>query len=144
MSVAQAAMWLGVTEDAVRKRIHRGKIRYEQDPDGRYWIYPTQADKRQDRSDTSPHDRLIVSLEEQNRFLREQLEAERETNRENRRLLAAALERIPPQLEAPGAAEARDSTQPVSEGEERVEPRPATVESQEPVQKPWWRRVFGR
>src|SRR5215211_8903749 len=26
----------------------------------------------------------------------------------------------------------------------RAEPRPATVESQEPVQRPWWRRVLGR
>src|SRR5215210_5951196 len=26
----------------------------------------------------------------------------------------------------------------------RAESRPATVESQEPVQRPWWRRVFGR
>src|SRR5215216_7687864 len=26
----------------------------------------------------------------------------------------------------------------------RAEPRPATVESQEPVPRPWWRRVFGR
>jgi len=27
---------------------------------------------------------------------------------------------------------------------ERAEPRPVTVESQESVQRPWWRKVFGR
>ena len=38
---------MGVTEDAVRKRIHRGKIRYDRDPDGRYLVYPTEDDIRQ-------------------------------------------------------------------------------------------------
>jgi excisionase family DNA binding protein len=46
------------------------------------------------------------------------------------------------ELFAPG--EARESPQTVGEEPERAEPRPATVESQESVQRPWWRRVFGR
>ena len=58
------------------------------------------------------------------------------------RLLSAALERVPPQLEAP--PEARESPETVEEEPERAEePRPTTVESQDPVQRPWWRRVFG-
>jgi hypothetical protein len=61
---------------------------------------------------------------------------------EARRLLMAALERIPPQIEAP--QEAPESPETVEEEPERAEPRPATVESQETVQRPWWRRVFGR
>src|SRR5215211_2367034 len=36
--------------------------------------------------------------------------------------------------------EARESPQTVEEGPERAEPRP---ESQEGVQRPWWRRIFG-
>ena len=43
---------------------------------------------------------LVESLQDQVKYLREQLDAEREATRENRRLLAAALERIP-ELEAP-------------------------------------------
>jgi hypothetical protein len=58
------------------------------------------------------------------------------------RLLSAALERIPPQLEAP--PDERGSPQTFEEEPERAEPRPVTVESQESVQRPWWRRVFGR
>jgi hypothetical protein len=54
----------------------------------------------------------------------------------------AALERIPPQLEA--SSEARESHQTADEQQGRGEPRPATVESQESIQRPWWRRVFGR
>jgi hypothetical protein len=58
------------------------------------------------------------------------------------RLLSAALERIPPQLEAP--SEPRESPQTAEGESERAEPRPTTVESQEGVQRPWYRRVFGR
>jgi excisionase family DNA binding protein len=137
LTVAEAAAWLGITEDAVRKRIHKHKIRYERDPDGRYFVYPNEADRRQDRSDTDPQERLIANLEGQNRFLRAQLEAERESNRENRRLLAAALERIPPQLEAP--SEPREA--PETATAEETERHPGGA--QEGAQRPWWRRVFG-
>ena len=47
------------------------------------------------------------------RFLERQVEEEREANRENRRLLAAALERIPPQIEAP--REEREAPESASE-----------------------------
>jgi hypothetical protein len=58
------------------------------------------------------------------------------------RLLSAALERIPPQLEAP--SEARESPQTVEDEPEGAEPRAATEGTQEGVQRrPWWRRVFG-
>jgi hypothetical protein len=147
VSVSEAAAWLGITEDAVRKRIHKHKIKYEQDLDGRYWVYPTGADKKQERSDTNPQDRLIASLDGQNAFLRAQLEAEREANRENRRLLAAALERIPPQLEAPGESPsaAPSNTEAPDEPQGRGQPSEATDASgaQEGARRPWWRRVFG-
>jgi hypothetical protein len=65
----------------------------------------------------------------------------REENRRKDHLLAAALERIPPQIEAP--QEARESPETVEEEPERAEPRPATGEAQGGVQRPWWRRVFG-
>ena len=58
------------------------------------------------------------------------------------RLLSAALERIPPQLEAP--QEARESPQTVEEEPERAEPYSATGGAEEGVRRPWWRRVFGR
>jgi hypothetical protein len=53
-----------------------------------------------------------------------------------------AEERVPPQLEAP--PEMRESPQTVDEEPQRGEPRPVTVESQAPVQRPWWRKVFAR
>ena len=73
----------------------------------------------------------------------EQLEAERQAHSEARRLLMAALERIPPQLEAP--SEPRESPQTVEEEPERAHTAPADYgRVSGAVQRPWWRRVFGR
>src|SRR5215217_7031424 len=136
MSVSEAAEFLGVTEDAVRKRIHRGKIRYDRDPDGRYLVYPTADDIRQiaDRNYVqSESSALIFELRAQIERLEDQLQKADERDRENRRLLAAALERIPPQLEAP--SEPRESPETATET--------ATGDQEEGTQqRPWWRRIF--
>jgi excisionase family DNA binding protein len=138
MSVSEAAEFLGVTEDAVRKRIHRGKIRYERDEGGHYIVYPTQEDIRQTQDTNyiqSESSALISSLEARIASLEAQLEQANERDRENRRLLAAALERIPPQLEAPtgdAPSEARESPVPKSEGDAPTPEQPRT----------WWRRWF--
>jgi hypothetical protein len=75
-------------------------------------------------------------------LLEQELERAHERDRETRRLLAAALERIPPQLEAP--QEASEAAETVKEEPERAEPRPTTVGAQEGARRPWWRRVVGR
>jgi hypothetical protein len=54
--------------------------------------------------------------------LREQLAAERQAHAEARRLLMAALERIPPQLEAP--QKATEASETVEETPERAERTP--------------------
>src|SRR5215211_4648954 len=136
MSVSEAAVFLGVTEDAVRKRIHRGKIRYERDEGGHYIVYPTGDDIRQTvvrdyvQSESSA---LISELRAQIGRLEDQLEQANERDKENRRLLAAALERIPPQLEAPQTSE--DAPGAPADDPVREEPRP-----EESV--PWWRRIL--
>ena len=119
--------------DALRKRVKRGTLEAERGADGRLYVF-LDADQESGapRSDT---ERLISVLEDQ-------LRQEREAHAEARRLLMAALERIPPQLEAP--SEARESPQTVEGEPERAEPRPATAAPQEPLQRPWWRRMFGR
>ncbi len=89
-----------------------------------------------------PHDRGYDRTSELIATLREQLQAERQAHAEARRLLMAALERIPPQLEAP--QEAREAPQTVEEAPEGAEPHPDAPGAQEGVQRPWWRRVLGR
>jgi hypothetical protein len=120
LTLRQAAARLGVSESAVRKRVERGTLRSDKGPDGRRYVYldtgvDTVADEGADTSATGERDALISELRAHNDTLREQLEAERQGHAEARRLLAAALERIPPQLEAP---------QEASEDAETVEEAP--------------------
>ena len=98
-----------------------------------YWA-PTSLAQVTTRAPEDRTAELIATLQEQ-------LQAERQAHAEARRLLMAALERIPPQLEAP--PDERESPQTVEEASDKAEPRPATAESQEDVQRPWWRRILG-
>ena len=84
-----------------------------------------------------PHDGTHDRTSELIATLREQLEAERQAHAEARRLLMAALERIPPQLEAP--SEARESPEAATyrQSDAQVPPDP-----QGGIQRPWWRRMF--
>jgi len=88
-----------------------------------------------------PHDGTHDRTSELIDTLREQLEAERQAHAEARRIIAGLVERIPA-IEAP--QEASQAAETVEEEPERAEPRPVTVESQESVQRPWWRRILGR
>jgi hypothetical protein len=63
---------------------------------------------------------------------------------EQRRREEAERERDELRQELHALREPRELPQTVEEEPERAEPRPDTVESQESVQRPWWRRVFGR
>jgi hypothetical protein len=90
LTFGQAAAHLGISEGAVRNRIKRGTLRAEREA-GRVYVLVAGAASR----DESPGESPLVAV------LREQLAAERQAHAEVRRLLAATLERIPPQLEAP-------------------------------------------
>jgi excisionase family DNA binding protein len=150
LSVYEAAEVMGVTVDAIRKRVSRGTIPHERDDDGRVWVLlDTDQDAASKVQDTdqpqSASDVLISEMRDRIASLERQLEQERQANSEHRRLLAAALERIPPQLEAPQeSSEPRESPGTVEEEPERTEPRPDTLEPQTSPQRPWWRRMFGR
>ncbi len=105
-TVAQAADQLGISSDAIRSRIKRGTLRTEREGGTVYVLLDDQPGKDQPTTDetanqpTDPRDELIA-------VLREQLAAEREANRENRRLLLAALERPVRELEAAGRSPGR-------------------------------------
>lgn len=126
VAVAQAAEILGVTVEAIRGRIKRGTLDHERHSGRVYVLLDADQPTNRTRPDTdqttdrlqSESSALISELRERVASLEHQLDLEREANRENRRLLAAALERIPPQLEAP--SEARESPQTVAEEPDRV------------------------
>jgi hypothetical protein len=148
MSAYDAAA-LGVTVDAIRKRISRGTIPHERDEHGRVWVLLDATshvrDTDQDAYQPQPQsDALISEMRSRIDDLREQLQAERQAHAEARRLLAAALERIPPQLEAP--SEARES--PESGADEQGRGRVSDAGgpqggAERPEERSWWRRMFG-
>ncbi len=82
VSVYEAARILGVTVDAIRKRIQRGTIPYERD-DGRVWVLLEAAGTLPDEGqrDYRPATDLIDELREQVRHLREMLDEERDARR---------------------------------------------------------------
>jgi hypothetical protein len=106
LTLRQAAGRLGVSESAIRKRVERGTLRSDKGSDERRYVHldtgsDSVADEGTDTSATGERYALLSELRAHNDTLREQLEAERQGHAEARRLLAVALERIAPQLEAP-------------------------------------------
>jgi len=148
LTVAQAAASLGITEGAVRSRIKRGTLRTTKEGGTVFVLLGAgtpQANQTPNTVVPSDQSELIASLQDQVRYLREQLDAEREARTEERRrhdTVVAQLTSKIPAIEGP--QEASDAAKTVEEEPERAEPRPATAVSQEPVQRPWWRRMFGR
>jgi flagellar motility protein MotE (MotC chaperone) len=140
--VAEAADALGVSVDAIRSRVKRGTIAHER-KGGRVYVLLGDDESRPgydqhtDQGARESEDRTAELIA----TLREQLQAERQAHAEARRIIAGLVERIPA-IEAP--QEASEASETIEEEPERAEPRPAKVESQETVQRPWWRRVFGR
>ena len=144
VTMADAAQVLGISKEAVRKRVQRGTLRSEVGEDGRRYVYldagpdagrDARADPERETVNNvnsfDPRDELIATL-------KGQLEAERNAHAETRRIAYALAQRVP-ELEASPAP--REAPQADAGG---VEPRPATGGAQEgPERRPWWRRWFG-
>ena len=128
VSVDEAARHLGVTVDAIRKRIARGTIPHERGEHGRVWvILDTDQESASNVQDTdrpqSEPDALISEMRRRIHDLRSQLEAERQAHAEARRIIAGLVERIPPAIEAP--------TETATDEPEGAEPRSAAGEAQD-------------
>jgi DNA-directed RNA polymerase specialized sigma24 family protein len=136
LTVPQAAATLGITESAVRGRLKRGTLRSHREAGTVYVILDALkpgASSSAGRGPPTDQSELVA-------VLREQLAAERQAHAEARRLLMAALERIPPAIEAP-----RESPETAAEPSEGAEPHSEAPGAQEGTQRrSWWRRMFGR
>jgi hypothetical protein len=123
LTVHDAARRLGISEDAVRMRVKRGKLSADKES-GRLYVL-LDIEPTNDRTDE-----LIEELKDRVHRLEYQLDQERETRTEERRrqdTVIAQLSRANEeqartirQLEAP--SEARESPQTVEEEPERAEP----------------------
>jgi CHC2 zinc finger len=146
--VVKLARQLGITESAVRKHVQRKLLEHDKEADGRLYVYLDRQDKDRDQVRDSSYDMLVRRLENENEFLRRELER-KDTILLNMTEAMKALN--PPAQEPP--SEARESPETVEEQQGRGEP-PATVEAQESSEAlggqgsgtargSWWRRMFG-
>ncbi len=166
VSVDEAARELGLSVDAVRKRVQRGTIEHEKDAAGRVHILldsPDNASTIQDvRPDTTGQlldakDETISELRDRVKRLEHELDVRNEEVRRRDMLLAQLVSKVP-ELEAP-PAEPQASQE--THGEPgRVDTPAATSRSakggsgplwhgadaapEDPPRRPWWRRIFGR
>jgi hypothetical protein len=127
LSVYETADAMGVTVDAIRKRVSRGTIPHEKGDDGRVWII---LDTDRPQSDASA---LTSQMQSEIDYLRGQLESERQAHAEARRIIAGLVERIPA-LEPPGEPETPSEPVQSTQAPERETPAEG---------RPWWRRMFG-
>ena len=139
---------LGISEGAVRSRIKRGTLPTMREGGTVFVLLggsTSQANQPPDTGVPGDQSELVNALQDQIRYLREQLDAEREARTEERRrhdtIVAQLTSRIPA-IEAP-QEESTDAPESTAEEPERAEPRPDAGISQEGAQRPWWRRVFG-
>lgn len=151
----EAAQLLGVSKDALRQRIRRGTIRSEKGEDGRVYVYvDASTDAVQGAplkapppvGESAPGE-MVDELRDRLRYVETQLQAEREAHAESRRLLLAALEKIPPAIEPPSeqARERRESPEMADDEQQGRGPVPAAGGPREEgaERRSWWREFFG-
>jgi hypothetical protein len=139
VSVADAARRLGVSQDAIYKRIKRGTIPYEKAEEDKTYVYLDESvDDGETSTDTveeaSTDSVLVAELRDRVRFLEDELQRKDA-------ILMSLVQRVP-QLEP--APEPRESSTESAGGADTVEARPAGGEAQEGTQRrSWWRKMFG-
>ncbi len=142
VDVGEAAQELGISTDAVRKRIARGSLRSDRENGSvRVWLDDGRSEAGREAQVDS--EVLVESLRDQVGYLRSQLDIRTEELREHRRIIAALTQRIP-ELEAPVSPEPPGGPERPAEG--TVEPTSSEPvrEAQEGAERrPWWRRMFG-
>jgi AcrR family transcriptional regulator len=140
VSIREAARRLGISEGAVRKRVKRGALRHDKDPDGRVYVYLDASRQGVDGvrdAGVDPNSTALIShLEDEIAYLRD------ENRRKDEIIMQQALTMR--QLTAGEPRETRESPTPSPEASEGTTPQPEREEAQEPAQpRPWWRRILG-
>jgi hypothetical protein len=139
LTVAQAAARLGVTQDAIRKRIRRSTVDYDQDPDGRIHVYVDPSEIGQDKSSDASTEKLVEVQHQEIEFLRRQLETRTEEIRRRDSIIAGLTQRIP-ELEAP--SEPKLTVENTTQADSTPERPAGSQEVQRGADKAWRRKVI--
>ena len=155
-SIPQAAKTLGLTEEAVRQRVKRGTldsvkvggklfVLLETDRSDDTSNAPEQlvsdTSEKQTNDTSNDTSRLVDALEDEVAHLRRQLDQANERDRENRRIIAGLVQRVPelePARDVP--AEAPEAAETALKATDRGEVPHQT--SQEPSQRRSWLSRF--
>jgi hypothetical protein len=146
VDVGEAARELGISTDAVRKRIARGSLEADRQ-EGSVLVWLGDGGTKAGREGEVDGGPLVEALRDQVADLRGRLDREQDANRENRRIIAALASRIP-ELESPAQQPASAESlqeaaqEPAADGPMR--PAPGGREPPAASERvSWWRRVFG-
>src|SRR5215207_1637187 len=141
VTVPEAAKMMGVTQSAIRKRVHRGTIPWDKDHEGRIYVYvdpsemspETRGGKARETSVGQSGDELLEAYRDQVEFLRRELER-KDT------LLISLMQRVP-ELE-PAKHSSSDPREGHATGSEEADKGTGSPEPQEPSQRRSWGRAF--
>ncbi len=161
-SAARTAEILNLGKRRVLQMLERGELPATKDDMGRWLVsaphvHTLLRERQQDQdrgkrtkdaaeqSTTPPANEigreLLDSFKDQVQHLRHELTAEREANRENRRIIAGLIERIPELASPSDERESPETPADKPQGTQAPEPRPTP---QKPVQRrSWWQRIVG-
>ena len=157
ITVQEAARRLGVKDDAIRKRIQRGTLNHDKDPEGRVFVYldatndaaqdsykdttrypSSDSIKRtaQGTAHASSYVDLVEVLRSELKDWKQVVATRDEELRRKDHIIAALTERIP-ELEAPGEKQSGSETVTEELGKDDVPPEP-----HEPSERRSWLSRF--
>ncbi len=148
VTLKEAAAILGVSKEAVRKRVIRKTLRSDMGADGRRYVY---LDTGGDEPPTHEHDALISEMQERLAFLERELDVRTEEIRRRDTIIMNMTEAMkalnPPAQHEP--VEARESPERPGPTETPPDspaaPQTATESPQvgDATRRSWWRRILG-
>ncbi len=157
LTVQEAAGVLNTSTDAVRMRARRGTLRSEKGDDGRVYVYvdPSIEGRNGDAPgvessvEVQAYEELVEDLRGQVEYLRAELREERqrhaEADRENRRIVAGLIQRVP-ELEAPRdprtATDVHEGSEVPAAGADAHKPSETVQDDRHGDGRPWWKKFF--
>ncbi len=150
VDVGEAARELGISTDAVRKRLARGSLASDR-PNGNVLVWLDDGGTEAGREAQVDGGALLEAKDETIHILQEQLRLRAEEIQRRDVIISqltqanAALAARVPELEAPRAPqEGRETAEHRSNGggSQEAQERPFT-EEEEPRRRSWWREFFG-
>ena len=148
VDVGEAARELGISTDAVRKRIARGSLESDR-PNGNVLVWLDEGGTESGREAQVDGGAVLEAKDETIRLLEEQLRLRAEEI-QRRDVIISQLTQATSnltdrlrELEAPQRPEEGSETRSGTEGTQKTQERPFGEEEEPPAKRSWWREFFG-